>query len=84
MSQPDVCYIRAVTDTENLRVAGTGEDDWFGLSVGGIGVDSAADESCWPKGAGDAFPAKPSRKSILLRTTNGVPSSRARATGSWA
>ena len=31
-------------------MADTGEDDWFSLGVGDIVVDSAADESRWPKG----------------------------------
>ena len=34
-------------------------------------MDSAADESCWPVGQGDAFPTKESRKKMLLRTANG-------------
>ena len=34
-------------------------------------MDSAADESCWPKGMGDAFPTRPSRKNIVLKTANG-------------
>ena len=46
-------------------------NDWMSLGVGEIVVDSAADESCWPKGLGDAFPTRPPRKSILLRTANG-------------
>ena len=36
-----------------------------------IVVDSAADESCWPKGQGDAFSTKPSKKNIILKTANG-------------
>ena len=44
---------------------------WASLGVGDIVVDSAADESCWPKGQGDAFETKPSRKCISLRTANG-------------
>ncbi len=43
-----------------------------GRSGGGeIAVDSAADESCWPKDQGGAFPTKPSRKNIILKTANG-------------
>ena len=34
-------------------------------------VDSAADESCWPKDFGGAFETKPSAKNILLKTANG-------------
>ena len=41
------------------------------LGVGEIVVDSAADESCWPKGQGDAFSTKPSKKNIILKTANG-------------
>lgn len=48
-----------------------GREDWFDLGVGDIVVDSAADESCWPKGAGDAFPTRRSSKNILLKTANG-------------
>ena len=38
---------------------------------GDIVVDSAADESCWPAGQGDAFPTKPSARRMLLKTANG-------------
>ena len=31
------------------------EEDWASLGVGDIIVDSAADESCWSVGQGDAF-----------------------------
>ena len=34
-------------------------------------IDSAADESCWPAGHGDAFPTKPSGRKIMLKTANG-------------
>jgi hypothetical protein len=44
---------------------------WASLGVGEIAVDSAADESCWPKDLGGAFETKPSTKNILLRTANG-------------
>ena len=47
------------------------EEDWASLGVGDIIVDSAADESCWPVGQGDAFPTKESRRKMLLRTANG-------------
>ena len=46
-------------------------EDWASLGVGDIIVDSAADESCWPVGQGDAFPTKESRRKMLLRTANG-------------
>jgi hypothetical protein len=45
--------------------------NWASLGIGDIVVDSAADESCWPKGLGDAFETKPSRKNIILKTANG-------------
>ena len=45
---------------------------WASLGVGEIIVDSAADESCWPQGQGDAFETKPSRRNILLKTANGA------------
>jgi len=44
---------------------------WADLGVGDITVDSAADESCWPKDLGGAFPTKPSKKNIVLKTANG-------------
>ena len=47
------------------------EEGWASLVVGDIIVDSAADESCWPVGQGDAFSTKGSRKKMLLRTANG-------------
>ena len=36
-----------------------------------IVVDSAADESCWPKGQGDAFNTMPPKNKIILKTSNG-------------
>ena len=47
------------------------EEDWASLGVGNIIVDSAADESWWPVGQGDAFPTKESRRKMLLRTADG-------------
>ena len=44
---------------------------WADLGIGDITVDSAADESCWPKDLGGAFEMKPSSRNILLRTANG-------------
>ena len=44
---------------------------WASLGVGEIVVDSAADESCWPVGQGDAFETLPVRKNIILKTANG-------------
>ena len=45
--------------------------EWASLGVGQIAVDSAADESCWPKGLGDAYQTKPSTRNIILKTANG-------------
>ena len=47
------------------------DDEWLNLGIGEIVVDSAADESCWPIGVGDAFPTRPSKRNILLKTANG-------------
>ena len=41
------------------------------LGIGDIIVDSAADESCWPVGQGEAYPTKASSRSIRLKTANG-------------
>ena len=41
------------------------------LGKGDIIVDSAADESCWPVGQGDAFPTKAASRKMILRTANG-------------
>jgi hypothetical protein len=70
----EVLHVRKVEDAGKPKVP----DDklekrkvWADLGVGDIVVDSAADESCWPKGHGDAFETKPSRRKISLRTANG-------------
>jgi len=47
------------------------ESVWASLGVGDIVVDSAADESCWPKDLGGAFETKPSKRNIRLLTANG-------------
>ena len=41
------------------------------MGIGEIVVDSAADESCWPKDQGGAFELKPSKRNIKLMTANG-------------
>ena len=41
------------------------------LGVGDVIVDSAADESCWPVGQGDACPTRPSSRAMRLKTANG-------------
>jgi hypothetical protein len=48
------------------------KDELVDLGVGDIVVDSAADESCWPVGHGDAFPTKKSSRVLRLRTANGA------------
>ena len=47
------------------------ESDWANLGNGDITVDSAAEESCWPIGQGNAFVTKPSGKKVILKTANG-------------
>jgi hypothetical protein len=42
------------------------------LGIGDIVVDSAADESCWPVGHGDAFPTKKSTRTLRLKTASGA------------
>ena len=44
---------------------------WASLGMVDIVVDSAADESCWPVGQGDAYPTMPSKRSMILKTANG-------------
>ena len=46
--------------------------EWASLGVGDIVVDTAADESCWPQGQGDAYEVRPSKRRILLRAANGT------------
>ena len=57
----DVNFVQAVTKDER----------WLNLGKGDIIVDSAADESCWPAGQGDAFPTKESSRKMVLKTANG-------------
>ena len=57
----DVQFVQAVRD----------EMEWLDLGKGDIIIDSAADESCWPAGQGDAFPTIPSRRKLVLKTANG-------------
>ena len=76
------CFIRNVEAEESEEVWIRNVDkqigkkkgarrEWASLGVGDIVVDSAADESCWPQGQGDAYEVKPSRRWILLRAANG-------------
>jgi hypothetical protein len=48
------------------------KDEFVDLGVGDIVVDSAADESCWPVGHGDAFPTKKTSRVLRLKTANGA------------
>ncbi len=53
-------------------VNAVGQDsEWTSLRKGDIIVDSAADESCWPVGEGDAYPTKAASRKMVLRTANG-------------
>ena len=67
----EVVKIRTVKDEQDLKQFKNKRKKWASLGVGDIVVDSAADESCWPKDLGGAFKTKPSTKNILLRTANG-------------
>ena len=48
----------------------TKKNEWADLGVWEIVVDSAADESCWPVGQGDAYPTIASKRKLLLKTAN--------------
>ena len=39
--------------------------------MGEITVESAADESCWPKNQGGALPTRPSKRNVVLKTASG-------------
>ena len=45
---------------------------WARLGKGDITIDSAADESCWPRDCGGAFEVRPSEKKLRLRAANGA------------
>ena len=70
----EVCNIRTVAaksdEKDNKKKCQT-DDEWLNLGSGEIVVESAADESCWPIGVGDASPTRPSKRNILLKTANG-------------
>ena len=53
-----------------VRAVGKG-DGLTHLGVGDIIVDSAAGESRWPAGHGDAFPTQQTARTLKLRTANG-------------
>ena len=60
---------RQTEEAEVRAVAGSRSEVHYGR--GDIIVDSAADESCWPVGQGDAFPTVASNRDLKLRTANG-------------
>ena len=66
----EVCNIRTVAaksdEKDNKKKCQT-DDEWLNLGIGEIVVDSAADESCWPIGVGDAFPTRPSKRNTRKR-----------------
>ena len=73
--EEEVCHIQAVDHTVGdvgTTAKAESKKGWASLGVGEIVVDSAADESCWPKDQGGAFETKPSRKNIILKTANGA------------
>ena len=47
------------------------KDEWLDLGMGEITVDSAAEESCWPKDLGGAFETQPTKRNLVLKTANG-------------
>ena len=59
--QEEVVFVQTVDRSETM----------VSLGVGDIIVDSAADESCWPVGLGDAYPTKTSSRAMRLKTANG-------------
>ena len=69
----EMSYVRAVDSQvcASGMIGTTDKKSWASLGMGDIVVDSAADESCWPQGQGDAFSTKPSKKKIILKTANG-------------
>ena len=69
--EPEESDVRMVNDyTGGQKPAGV-QKTWASLGTGEIIVDSAADESCWPKDLGGAFETRPSTRNIQLRTANG-------------
>ena len=57
----EIAFVRAVEKDAGMMTLGKGD----------IIVDSAADESCWPVGQGDAYPTLKSQRDLRLRTANG-------------
>jgi hypothetical protein len=68
----DMNEVRNVMKGEVSFVCAVGnKDELVNLGVGDIVIDSAADESCWPVGQGDAYPTLRSNRVLKLRTANG-------------
>ena len=66
-------HVLAKVNSEVGFVCAVGNrEEMASLGVGDIIVDSAADESCWPLGQGDAFPTKASSRTLRLKTANGA------------
>jgi hypothetical protein len=63
-------YSQGMEDVKYVMAVEKGTS-WASLGMGDIVVDSAADESCWPVGQGDAYPTMPSKRSMILKTANG-------------
>ncbi len=57
-------------EVKHVMAVETG-NGWASLGMGDIVIDSAADESCWPVGQGDAYLTKPSKRNMILKTANG-------------
>ena len=66
-------YWATMRDEQYVQMVGENnkKGEWVSLGVGDIIIDSAADESCWPVGQGDAFPTLPSNRKMVLKTANG-------------
>ena len=69
--EPEESNIRVVKNDASPQKPAGGQMTWASLGAGEIVVDSAADESCWPKDLGGAFETRPSTRNIQLRTANG-------------
>ena len=66
-------YWATMRDEQYVQMVGENnkKGEWVSLGAGDIIIDSAADESCWPVGQGDAFPTLPSNRKMVLKTANG-------------
>ena len=67
-------YWATMRDEQHVQAVGENSNrkgEWVTLGIGNIIIDSAAVESCWPVGQGDAFPTLPSNRKMVLKTANG-------------